>query len=347
MEFLLYGAYGYTGKLITELAAQYGLRPVLSGRNPEKLQSLAAEHGLEYLALDLNNQAALEAALERFPLVLHAAGPFKYTAKPMMEACLATGTHYLDITGEIEVFELAHSFDSAASAKNKMIMSGVGFDVVPTDCLAAYLKKKLPDAVELRLAYASLRGGISKGTASTVIESMGRGSYRRIDGVITAVPLGEHAMTVDFGPKKLFVMSIPWGDVSTAYYTTGIPNIEVLTSVHPKTYKKVKWQQHFGWLLRSPLVKNYLRKQLDKRPAGPSAEKRQKASSVIWGEVKNAAGKIETARLETIEGYTLTAHTSLMITKRVLEGDFKPGFQTPAGCYGPDLIIEVEGTRRW
>ena len=347
MEFLLYGAYGYTGQLITEMAKDYGLKPVLSGRNAEKLQALASEHNLDYLAIDLHDQEKLRSTLERFPLVLHAAGPFKYTARPMMEACLATGTHYLDITGEIEVFELGSSYDAQASAKNIMIMPGVGFDVVPTDCLGAYLKQQLPDATHLRLAFATLGGGVSKGTASTMLETLGEGSARRINGKITKVPIGENSMTVDFGTKKLLVMSIPWGDVSTAYYTTGIPNIETFTKVHPKTYKKVKWQNIFRWVFRVPLIKNFMKKQLDKRPAGPSAAKRATAKSVVWGEVKNAKGEIKTANLETVEGYTLTAMTSLMISKRVLTGDFKPGFQTPAGCYGADLVREVKGTKIW
>lgn len=346
MKFLLYGAYGYTGRLITEKAKAYGLSPVLSGRNADKLAALGSEFNLETLVLDLKDKAALEAALKDFPLVLHAAGPFKHTAGPMLEACLNTGTHYLDITGEIEVFEMAHSLDETAKAKKIMLMPGVGFDVVPTDCLAAYLKQELPDAQDLKLAYASLKGGISRGTALTMAESIGEGSARRIDGKIRRVPLGEHTMMIDFGPKSLFVMSIPWGDVSTAYYTTGIPNIEVYTAIHPKAYKKVKWQKYLGWLFRLPFVKSFFREQARNRPAGPSAEKRAKALSLIWGQVTNDAGQTKTARLTTKDGYSLTAHTSLMIAKKVLANELKFGFQTPAACYGPELIMEVEGSQR-
>lgn len=345
MEFLLYGAYGYTGELITAMADTFGLQPVLAGRNAEKLQALADQYDFASLELDLDDKAALEAALERFPLVLHAAGPFKYTARPMLEACIATGTHYLDITGEIEVFELAHSYDAQAKAKNIMLMSGVGFDVVPTDCLAAFLKQEMPDAQDLKLAFATLGGGVSRGTATTMVEGLGEGSARRIDGKITRVPMGEHTMTVDFGPKSLFVMSIPWGDVSTAYYTTGIPNIETFTSVHPKAYQRIKWQKYFAWFLRLGFVKNLMKQQVQKRPAGPSAEKRAKATSVVWGQVSNAQGQHKVGRLETLEGYTLTATTALMISKKVLESDFKPGYQTPAGCYGANLIMEIAASK--
>lgn len=346
MEFLLYGAYGYTGQLITEMAASFGLKPVLSGRNEEKLKALADEYQLEYIPLDLNDQAKLKATLERFPVVLHAAGPFKFTAAPMMEACLTTSTHYLDITGEIDTFELGASKDQAAKEAGVMIMPGVGFDVVPTDCAAAYLKAALPDATHLKIAFAMLGSGVSHGTAMTMAENAGEGGARRIDGKITNVPLGEHAMTVPFIGKDRFVMSIPWGDVSTAYHTTGIPNVETFTTVHPKTYKKVKYQKYIGWLLRSSFVKKQMQKRIDARPAGPSKERRDKAKGLIWGEATNAAGETKTVRLQVIEGYSLTATTALMITKRTIEGQAKPGFQTPAGLFGADLIMQVEGTIR-
>ncbi|GAB5551197.1 MAG: saccharopine dehydrogenase NADP-binding domain-containing protein [Saprospiraceae bacterium] len=346
MEFLLYGAYGYTGKLITEMASDFDLKPVLSGRNEEKLKALAEKYSLEYITLDLEDKAKLKTTLERFSLVLHAAGPFKFTAAPMMDACLETGTHYLDITGEIDTFELGASKNQAAKEAGIMIMPGVGFDVVPTDCTAAYLKQVLPDATHLKIAFAMLGSGVSHGTAMTMAESAGEGGARRIDGEITKVPLGEHAMTVPFIGKDMFVMSIPWGDVSTAYYTTGIPNIETFTSVHPKTYSKVKYQKYIGWLLRSSFVKKQMQKRINARPAGPSQERREKGKGLIWGQASNAAGETKTVRLQVMEGYSLTATTALMITKWTLEGQAKPGFQTPAGLFGADLIMKVEGTIR-
>lgn len=342
----MYGAYGYTGKLITEMASEFDLTPVLAGRNEVKLKELAAEYQLQYIALDLKDQTLLKQTLERFPLVLHAAGPFKFTAEPMMNACLETGTHYLDITGEIDTFELGASKDEAAQQAGIMIMPGVGFDVVPTDCTAAYLKQALPDATHLKIAFAMLGSGVSHGTAMTMAENAGEGGARRIDGKITQVPLGEHAMTVPFLGKDMFAMSIPWGDVSTAYYTTGIPNIETFTSVHPKTYKKVKYQKYIGWLLRNSFVKKQMQKRIDAHPAGPSKERRDKGKGLIWGQATNAKGDTKTVRLQVMEGYKLTATTALMIAKSVLEGQAKPGFQTPAGLFGPDLIMQVEGTIR-
>jgi short subunit dehydrogenase-like uncharacterized protein len=344
--FLLYGANGYTGKLIANLANEYGLKPILAGRRAEVLEPMAKELNTTYYVVDLADSEKLEAVLKEVPLVLHAAGPFKHTAKQMIEVCLKTNTHYIDITGEIIVYEMAKKYHDAALKAGIMLMPGAGFDVVPTDCIALYLKNKLPDATELKLAFASVGGGISHGTALTMADGMGEKSAVRKDGKIVRVPLGHKGMWVDFGIKKLFVMTIPWGDISTAYTTTGIPNIETYTGVAPKTYKLLKFQVLFNWLLRTNFMRNKQKKKIKNNPAGPSFEKRSKSKGLVWGEVKNANGEIAQARLIGPDGYTLTAHSSLLIAKKILEGNFKPGYQTPAGCYGADLILEVPGVIR-
>jgi len=345
-SFLLYGANGYTGTLIAKMAADYGLKPILGGRRESVLAPLAASLDTNYKIIDLADTATLDKALLEAPLVLHAAGPFKHTARQMIEACIRTKTHYIDITGEIVVYELTKKYDKAAKEAGIMLMPGVGFDVVPTDCMALFLKEKMPEATELKLAFASLGGGLSHGTATTMAENAGGKSAERRDGKIVPVPLGHKGMWVDFGLKKLFVMSIPWGDISTAYTTTGIPNIVTYTGIAPKIFKILKYQSLFNWLLRTSFMKNRELKKIKSRPTGPSDEQRAKSKSLVWGEVKDTTGKIVQARLTGPEGYTLTAITSLIIAKKILEGNFKTGYQTPAGCYGADLIMEVPHVTR-
>lgn len=345
-SFLLYGANGYTGKLIAALAKEYGLQPILAGRRKEALQPMATELNTTYHVVDLNDTAALETILKEVPLVLHAAGPFNKTARQMIDACLKTNTHYIDITGEIVVYEMAKKYNDAALKAGIMLMPGAGFDVVPTDCIALLLKNKLPNATELKLAFASIGGGLSHGTALTMAEGMGEKSAERKDGKIVKVPLGHKGMWVDFGLKKLFVMSIPWGDISTAYTTTGIPNIVTYTGTSPKTFKLLKFQFLYNWLLRTNFMRNKAKKKISNKAAGPSDEKRAKSKGLVWGEVKNANGQSAQARLIGPDGYTLTAHSSLIIAKKILDQNFKPGYQTPAGCYGADLILEVPGVTR-
>jgi short subunit dehydrogenase-like uncharacterized protein len=345
-RFLLYGANGYTGRLIAKMAVEYGLEPILAGRNEAALQTIASELGFTYRVIDLSDTEALTTALKEVPVVLHAAGPFNHTSKKMMEACLSTQTHYLDITGEVAVFERAKKYDAKAKETGIMIMPGVGFDVVPTDCTARYLSERLPTATHLRLAFAMLGGKLSHGTATTMAENLGEGGLVRENGMLKKKALGHKGFRVDFGIKKIFVMCIPWGDLSTAYTTTGIPNIETYTNVSPKTYSLLKWQFLFNWLLRTSFVRNRVLKKIKQKPAGPSDEMRAKATSLVWGEVINAEGEKKSIRLQCPEGYTLTAISSLLITKKILGGNYKTGYQTPAGAYGADLIMEIPGVTR-
>ena len=347
-QFLLYGANGYTGELIARHAAQYGLQPILAGRRREALEPLANQLGLPYLVIDLNDTAALTAALRNVKLVVHAAGPFAHTAKQMVEACLQTGTHYTDINGDISVFELLKTYDAAAQKAGIMVMPGVGFDVVPTDCIALSLKQQLPDATHLQLAFATDGGSISHGTAITMAGKLGEGGAVRRNGQITRAPLGGEGMYVDFfagkGPtKKMFVMSIPWGDISTAHFTTGIPNITTYTGMKPKVYKMLKWHGLFNWLLRMEWVRNIIKKKIAQRPAGPNDEQRSKAIGYVWGKATNAAGQTATAGLCGPEGYTITLHATLLIAQKILNGQLATGYQTPAKVYGAGLIGEVPG----
>jgi short subunit dehydrogenase-like uncharacterized protein len=345
-SFLLYGANGYTGELIARYAAEYNLHPTLAGRREEAVQPLATKLNYPYNVFDVNDTTSLLAALKGVKVVVNAAGPFQFTAKPIIDACLRTGTHYLDINGDISVFEFIRQYDAAARQSEIMILPGAGFDVVPTDCTALLLKKLLPDAVKLKLAFATLGGGLSHGTATTMINKLGQGGAVRENGKITPKPLGQKGMWVDFGPKKLFVMTIPWGDIATAYYTTGIPDIESYTSISPNIYRALKGQFLFNWLLQTSFIRRILKKKIDRRAPGPSDEERSKALSLIWGEATNSKGQKASVRMSTPDGYTLSMHAVLIITRKILEGKFKPGYQTPATAYGEELIMEVPSVQR-
>lgn len=345
-SFLLYGANGYTGELIARYAADYNLRPILAGRRADVLKSLAAKLDYPYMVFDLSNTQALIAALKEVRVVINAAGPFQFTASQMIESCLQTGTHYLDINGDIGVFESIRDYDASARQAGVMLLPGAGFDVVPTDCTALLLKRLLPDALSLKLAFATLGGSLSHGTATTMTNKLGKGGAVRKNGNIVSVPLGHKGMWIDFGSKKLFTMTIPWGDIATAYFTTGIQDIESYTAISPGIFKILKLQGSFNWILRTSFIRRIIRKRIDKRPPGPTDEDREKARSLVWGQVTNSNEETATIRMSGPDGYTLTTHTALIIAKKVLRKDLKPGYQTPATAYGEDLILEVPGVRR-
>ncbi len=345
--FLLYGANGYTGALIAREAVRRGLRPVLAGRNAQTISALANELGLEYRVFPLEDRAATLAALSMAPLVLHCAGPFVYTAEPMMEAALHANTHYLDITGEIPIFEMMAAKDADARARGVMLLPGAGFDVVPSDCLAAHLKRRLASANRLTLAFKGL-GGVSRGTATTMIEMMSRGTMGMVrrNGRLTDVPFAWKIREVDFGRGPRPCVSIPWGDVSTAYYSTNIPNIEVYMAISALSNWFLGTPIFARWLLQRPRVQEFLRKRIRSSPDGPDDQARAKGLSLLWGRAEDSAGASAECRMQTPEGYTLTVLSSLAIVERVLAGDVTPGFQTPAKAYGADFILGIEGVVR-
>ncbi len=341
---LIYGANGYTGRLITQYAAEYAIMPVLGGRNAEAVNQLAHKYGYDTEVFDLGDAALIERALEDVDVVLNCAGPFTHTAGPMVDACLRTGTHYLDITGEIEVMEQLAAQADRAKAAGVMLLPGTGFDVVPSDCLAVYLKERLPSAQFLQLGIRGT-GALSHGTATTMLEHRSRGGIVRRNGKLKRVPLAWRSRKIDFGDgKPRTAITIPWGDVATAYYSTNIPNIEVYAAVSTVAKYAAIAARAIAPLLATSFVKKRIQKRIDARPAGPSEEQLQHGACFVWGRVEDAQGNSREARLRGPNGYLLTAHTALQILRRVLDGQVTPGFRTPAQQYGWRLILDATGT---
>ncbi|HEY2848035.1 MAG TPA: saccharopine dehydrogenase NADP-binding domain-containing protein [Pyrinomonadaceae bacterium] len=342
-NFLIYGAYGYTGELIARCAAERGLKPMLAGRNAEKTREVAERFGFEYRVFGLDEDAMLDAALEEVDVVLHCAGPFSLTSKRVVEACLRNKKHYTDITGEIAVFEACAARDQQARDAGVMLMPGVGFDVVPSDCLARHLKDRLPTATRLSLAFYGM-GKLSHGTQATMTMNVGKGGAVRRDGKVTPVPPAWRTREIDFGDVTKTGVTIPWGDVATAWYSTGIPNIEVYTVVPLRNLKMLKMSRYLGWLLATGFAQRYLQANI---PAGgPSDEERAKGRTLMWGEATDDAGNRVESRQQGPEGYTLTAIAALNIVERILASNFTSGYQTPAKAYGADLVLEIGGVAR-
>jgi short subunit dehydrogenase-like uncharacterized protein len=346
-KIIVYGSYGYTGKLVIEECKRKNLTVVLSGRNEQELKKQSEQSGYPYKAVDIDDHAGLVNLLKEGKVVIHCGGPFRHTAKKMVDACLEANTHYTDITGEYGVFELLAGYDTKAKQAGLTVIPGTGFDVVPSDCLALHLKNKLPDATHLQLAFTMSKGGLSRGTKKSMTEGLGYGGMIRENGKLVPLPLGDKVMDVDFGEFKMKTLCIPWGDISTGWRSTGIANIEVYAGATESMIANARRSRYLNWLLRMKPVKKFMLTQIDKKPGGPSEEKLLTGKSYLWGKVTNANGQHVEARLETISGYWLTAKTSVLIAEKILHGNFKPGYQTPAMAYGEDLIMEIEGSKRW
>ncbi|MGM0704900.1 MAG: saccharopine dehydrogenase family protein [Bacteroidota bacterium] len=339
---LLYGAYGYTGRLIGEEAQRRGLRIIAAGRDAEQLAEVQTAWSVPGRVVSLQDETALRDVLDEVDGVMHCAGPFEDTARPMANACLDTGTHYLDITGEWQVFEALRRRDAEARDAGIVVLPGVGFDVVPTDCVAATLAQACPDAVALSLGFVGL-GALSRGTALTALRGWGQGSLMRRNGELVRIPAGTHTREVDIAGRTRTLTAIPWGDVSTAYHSTGISTIAVYTHLPPALRWMLRASGSLPAWLRAvlrPVAEGVVRRTVD----GPDAEMRKTGASWVWGQVQGSDGSTRTARWTGPEGYTLTARTAVEAMHRMSDAPPEPGYHTPSTAFGAQFVSAVSGS---
>ncbi len=340
---MIYGANGYTGRLIARRAVERGLKPLLAGRNYEAVAALGAELDCPVVAFGLHQPSQIAERLQGISAVLHCAGPFSQTARQMMDGCLAAGADYLDVTGEIDVIEWGAARGQRAKQAGVALIPAVGFDVVPSDCLAAMLAERLPGAKTLQLAFHAT-GGYSPGTLKTMLESLPSGGRARIEGEIRHVPTAWKMMEVPFHPGKRFAMTIPWGDVASAYYSTGIPNIEVYTTMSRRQIARLRRLRFLFPLLAWGAFQRFARWRIERTVKGPSEADRAAGRSSLWGRVGDDRGKTASATLDTLSGYPLTALTAVAALERVLAGEVPKGFSTPSQAFGRQFILEFPET---
>ena len=342
MNWMIYGANGYTGTLAAREAVKRGMKPVLGGRNEPAITKLAGELGLECHFFGLDEPGSIRQALSGMKLVLHCAGPFSVTSQPMVEACLEEGVHYLDITGEIDVFAAIHLLHDRARHADVVLLPGSGFDVVPSDCLAASLVNALPAATKLRLAFEA-GGGPSPGTAKTSVEGLKNGGRIRRNGKLKKVPLAWKTRTIPFAHAERTGVTIPWGDVYTAHVSTGVPDIEVYIALPPSTIANLRRMRWIQTLLGLGPVQSFLKKRIAKRVRGPGDQVREDSSSQLWGQVSSADGRTVQATMTTPNGYDLTVSASLGIVEFLLANDVEGGFYTPSLLMGADYAASLPG----
>lgn len=325
-KFLIYGATGYTGQLITREAVRRGLEPIAAGRNAAKVKQFAEELGIEWRAFDLADSEATGAGLLGIALVLNAAGPFAATSAPLIASALEMGVHYLDTTAELGAFLESEAADEAARKVGIMVMSGTGWDVVPSDTLAARTAARVTDPVSLLLALKIFVG--AEGERVPVLFSTGSitsaagfaeyvGSVRE-NGSITkrSVP---KITSVDFGYGPEDVSPAPMGDLVTGLKSTGIPNIDVFVAGG----------------IPAPTVGG------EPTADGPDAADRAIGRARVYAKVVGRDGSSAEGIVDTPTGYGFTQLAAVEIITRVLAGEFVPGFQSPASAYGASLLTSI------
>lgn len=342
-SFMIYGANGYTGRYCALEAVRRGLRPIIAGRDTERVAHVAAELNLPQRVFALEDTVSATRALEGVRVVLNCAGPFSRTAKPLLDACVVSKSHYLDVTGEIVVFEYIHQLNAIWREAGIVVLPGAGFDVVPTDCMAAMLKEALPDATRLRLAFKNKRGRLSPGTAKTMIEGFAQGCTVRRNGTLEQTSFGALSDTLPYPGGPSLSVVIPWGDVSTAYYSTGIPNIEVYTAIPPGQLDQIKSSGAIFKLLRLKWAQIIAQKIAGWAITGPDDEQREMDSSELYGDAANEEGYHVSMTMTAPNGYSLTFESSITCAERVLAGEVAPGAWTPSLAFGSHFITELSG----
>lgn len=355
-NWMIYGATGYTGQLIAREAVKRGHKPILAGRSEHKLKPLAEELGLEYTAFGISDMFTAVGGLQEagnIELVMHCAGPFIHTSSPMLKACLQIGAHYLDLTGEIPVYENTFLFGEKAKERNIVLISGVGFDIVPSDCLNRYVAEQIPNAISLEVVVdvsTSLQGGevgVSAGTFKSFINMIPGGGYVRRGGKLIPLDFGMESKMFDMPNGQRAAMAIPWGDLSTAYRSTGIPNITTYGCIPPQQIAGIRSSAYLAQnLLKIKPLREWLGQQIDTTLIGPSEQARETNKTYLYARATDQAGNYAEAWLETIEAYKFTAIASIMATERVLDGNYS-GAMTPAEAFGSDFVLDIAGTQRF
>jgi short subunit dehydrogenase-like uncharacterized protein len=338
---LCYGSYGFVGELIAREAIDRDLEVVLAGRDGEELAAQVDELGRPGRRFDLDDPEVVAEALEDVDCVLNCAGPFSNTAEPLVEGCLESGTDYVDVTGEIPVIESIHDRDGEADDAGVTLLSAAGFSTVPMDCLAAHLADRLPEATDLALGVDSLRPP-SIGTVSTVIEGADTGGAIRRDGELEPVPTAWRTREIDFGRGPRPAVTMPMGDVSTAHFTTGIPNVEVYALMPEPARTALRFHRYLAPLFELTPVEWTLKQLAGLIREGPGEWSRELGSAYIWGEARTDDERV-VSRLRTPDAYIVTVNAAVAAAERVLAGDADSGFQTPAGAFGADFVLELEG----
>lgn len=343
LTWMIYGANGYTGSRIAQKATKLGYTPILAGRKQHLLHQLSQKIGCSYRVFDLKDHNTVQKMIHDVGVLLNCAGPFIYTTPTLLTACLRSGTHYLDITGEIAVIEYCARYHQEALSKNILICPGVGFDVTPTDHLAKALHDQLPDAQHLRLGFSST-SPVSPGTAKTVLLGFKEPPQVRKKGIIQPLGANDIKRFIDFGNGLTESMAVSWGDVSSAWYSTKIPNISVFIPIPKGLESKIMWLQRLRPLLQRSIVQKIAGYWVDFKVQGPLDVELTQKQTRVWGEVRSANNVCLSASFNVPNGYQLTVEVACTYCEWLLAQEtLGSGFKTPTQAFPAALFWSIPG----
>ncbi len=333
---MIYGANGFTGRLVAREAMALGERPLLAGRSAEKVRRVAEELGLPWVAFDLGDRAAAVAALRGVELALLAAGPFDGLAQPMMDACIEAGTHYCDLDNELPVFRAAEERDARARERGVAIVPGVGFGTIATGSLVKRVVAAVPDAIRLECALHIATTDAGPGTGQSVLEGIRMGGRVRRGGRLVEHPLGAGGREIPFADRSRRASPVPTGDLEAAWMDTHIPDIVVYSTGLPGAFL----QRAGIAILRRLLWIGPIRRAVSSVREGAAGDVRCQA----WACATNARGEKAEARLETGEGFAFTAAAAARAVAVIRRAPV-PGAHAAATVLGAAFVDSLPDVR--
>jgi short subunit dehydrogenase-like uncharacterized protein len=320
-KLMIYGATGYTGRMAAERAAATGTPLILAGRNEAALVSLAARLGVEYRVFPLEDIAVIDRSLRGVGVLLNCAGPFARTADVLMRACIRNGVHYLDVAAELDGYRLAEVLDVEARAAGVMLLPGSGGSVAMLGCLAGHAVTRANNPSSIRVAM-HVSGSLSRGSAVSAMGSATAETLARADGALVARSAGA-IRKLDFGKGAVDCFQVTLPDLITIWRSTSIPDIEAFVHVTGDGFPQGD---------------------LAALPDGPSEQERLANRYQAVAEVTSSDGSVVRSLLDTVNGYTFTATAAAEAGRRVLAGERRPGFQTPAMLFGNGFVETIADT---
>lgn len=344
-QWTIYGAYGYTGRLLVEEAVKRGHRPILAGRDAAKLKKLASKYGLEFEVYSVEDREKLRRSAAKTDLIYNLAGPYNDTLEPIIGACLAEKTNYFDLTGDIKMYEKMFEYDKAARKAGVALISGVGFDVVATECLAKYVSDKVGGAETLEVGMLAVTNP-SAGTFKQTMEILPKGSARFSNGKLERIPLGDGAKKLNFGVGEYKSIPIPVGELISARRSTGADNIAIYLAMDKAVSIIAKpLLKALGAGASLDFGKKALQKIGDIVMSGPSKEQNLKTKAYARATAVSKSGKTASALLITPEAYYFTVLAGINAVGQIFIGKPK-GALTPSQAFGADFPLSVERVER-
>jgi len=322
-KLLIYGAAGYTGRLVCERAKELGLSFEIAGRAGHAIEALAKELEVPHRVFSVDDAAGWKAALQNTCCLMNVAGPFQNTAEYAMKACLENSVHYLDISAELPTYLLAESLDEEAKKAGIMLISGAGM-FVSYDALVLHTASRVKNPQKLSVAFRHY-GGFSRGSVKSSRNIVDLGVLIREDGNLKQLT-DPKTKVFDFGDGEVECLPTPLGGIILSYKSTGIPNIE----------------EYFQLKLPAAGMANL--KDIEALPDGPNAEERAAGRTKLAAEVIGEDGAKAYSVVDAPSGYSLTPLSVVALADRVLHGEFKVGFQSPASAFGESIIHDIPAT---